>query len=247
MQQDFPWVKGWNGAIGWGHMVSTDLAHCEWRPHSKDYALCTENTACFVRREGGVYLHWLHRCLRSREVARSAVWGPCRRVSVHMRAVVMVMQPILACAIGQVLLWECHSGRWCAPCGISCVFHRRWTLHRSVAPWSAEEQVLDGVYSGVWRSAVVAWYKKYEYYVPPALREQMTVCRCTSTARRRTSPIHISLIGRSPSLLCGLRKACSHMMSHLRCATMTCGTAVCSVTCCNGHNSPASHNISTGS
>jgi hypothetical protein len=152
MQQDFPWVKGWNGAIGWGHMVSTDLAHCEWRPHSKDYALCTENTACFVRREGGVYLHWLHRCLRSREVARSAVWGPCRRVSVHMRAVVMVMQPILACAIGQVLLWECHSGRWCAPCGISCVFHRRWTLHRSVAPWSAEEQVLDGVYSGVWRS-----------------------------------------------------------------------------------------------
>ena len=27
MQQSFPWVKGWNGAIGWGHMVSTDLAH----------------------------------------------------------------------------------------------------------------------------------------------------------------------------------------------------------------------------
>eukprot|EP01043_Picozoa_sp_COSAG02_P010809 COSAG02_NODE_389_length_23251_cov_259.067640_1_plen_733_part_00 len=29
MQQSFPWVKGWNGAIGWGHMVSPDLAH--WR------------------------------------------------------------------------------------------------------------------------------------------------------------------------------------------------------------------------
>jgi hypothetical protein len=26
MQQSFPWVKGWNGAIGWGHMVSKDLA-----------------------------------------------------------------------------------------------------------------------------------------------------------------------------------------------------------------------------
>jgi hypothetical protein len=23
MQQSFPWVKGWNGAIGWGHMVSS--------------------------------------------------------------------------------------------------------------------------------------------------------------------------------------------------------------------------------
>ena len=27
MQQSFPWVKDWNGAIGWGHMVSKDLAH----------------------------------------------------------------------------------------------------------------------------------------------------------------------------------------------------------------------------
>ena len=27
MQQSFPWVKGWNGAIGWGHMASRDLAH----------------------------------------------------------------------------------------------------------------------------------------------------------------------------------------------------------------------------
>ena len=25
--QSFPWVKGWNGAIGWGHMASTDLVH----------------------------------------------------------------------------------------------------------------------------------------------------------------------------------------------------------------------------
>ena len=25
MQQSFPWVKGWNGAIGWGHLVSSDL------------------------------------------------------------------------------------------------------------------------------------------------------------------------------------------------------------------------------
>ena len=23
MQQSFPWVKDWNNAIGWGHMVST--------------------------------------------------------------------------------------------------------------------------------------------------------------------------------------------------------------------------------
>ena len=27
MQQSFPWVKEWNKAIGWGHMVSKDLAH----------------------------------------------------------------------------------------------------------------------------------------------------------------------------------------------------------------------------
>ena len=29
MQQDFPWVKGWNGAIGWGHMVSVSVANAQ--------------------------------------------------------------------------------------------------------------------------------------------------------------------------------------------------------------------------
>jgi sucrose-6-phosphate hydrolase SacC (GH32 family) len=33
MQQSFPWVKGWNGGIGWGHLASHDLAH--WKEISE--------------------------------------------------------------------------------------------------------------------------------------------------------------------------------------------------------------------
>ena len=47
MQQSFPWVKGWNGAIGWGHMVSTDLAH--W----KEISSFTGYIDAFVPRKNG--------------------------------------------------------------------------------------------------------------------------------------------------------------------------------------------------
>ena len=33
MQQSFPWVKGWNGAIGWGHLVSSDLVRSPTPPY----------------------------------------------------------------------------------------------------------------------------------------------------------------------------------------------------------------------
>ena len=61
LQQTFPWDQDWNGGIGWGHLVSRDLAH--WQEIGKYTGfvdpLVPGRWLDPVRESDGRLLHWL--------------------------------------------------------------------------------------------------------------------------------------------------------------------------------------------